>query len=243
MFFHVLTAYGAKGKPQSRVFGCVQERNGIQAMGFWILGAGKFGRIAAERIREKHPPALITVVDNDQDALDALDSGVEALHMPGGEFLFNALSRENAPDWIVPAIPVHMAYEWIMARLEREKSPWPLPVPFEIADQVPNPLWGQQGTLYASQADFLCPDNCPEPEHHCFKTGLPRENLFDIFRRMQAPGYTQVVIQSYQLTPGVGGIKPDDLFLAEKQVLAASGPVLVCTACRCHGVINGLELT
>ena len=210
-------------------------------MEFWILGAGKFGRIAVERIKKKHPQALITVVDNDQQALDALELGVTSHNRPGGEFLFKELSRENNPDWIVPAIPVHMAFEWIVARLTEKRPVRPVPVPGDAGEQVPNPLWGQNGTLYASHADFLCPDNCPEPKDRCFKTGLPRENLFDILARVEVPGFLPVVIRSHQLTPGVGGIRPVDLFFAEKQIVESELAVLFCTACRCHGVINGLE--
>ncbi|WP_051326931.1 hypothetical protein [Desulfatibacillum aliphaticivorans] len=210
-------------------------------MEFWILGAGKFGRIALERLRKKHPDALIKVVDSDAKALAGLGLGAETLVMPGADFLLQNLDPDNQPDWIVPAIPVHMAFDWLLARLQTKKPARQAPVPREIADKAPNPMWGENGTLYVSQADFLCPDNCPEPEEHCFKTGLPRDNLFDMLARMDAPGSIQVVIRSHQLTPGVGGIKPDDLFNAEKRVVASDLPVHFSTACRCHGVINRLE--
>ena len=210
-------------------------------MEFWILGAGKFGRIAVERIRGKHPEALIKAVDSDAKALTWLGLNAETVLMPGADFLLQELSPDNQPDWIVPAIPVHMAFDWLLARLQTQKPARQAPVPMEIADKAPNPMWGENGTLYVSQADFLCPDNCPEPKDRCFKTGLPRESLFDLFARMDAPGCTKVVIRSHQLTPGVGGIKPYDLFHAEKQVVASELPVLFSTACRCHGVINRLE--
>ncbi len=209
-------------------------------MDFWILGAGKFGSIAVERIREKYPQDTIKVVDSNQQVLDALGSGVETHCMSGLDFLVNGLEPEAGPDWIVPAIPVHVAYEWLLARLGKDKAARALDVPKDVAYQVPNPLWGKHGELYASQADFLCPDNCPEPENRCFKTKLPRENLFDLLKFVQVKDFSVVVIRSHQLTPGVGGVTPEALFQADKEIGKTGGSVLICTACRCHGVIHGI---
>ena len=47
-----------------------------------------------------------------------------------------------------------------------------------------------------------------------------------------------VVIRSYQLLPGVGGYKPQALYEALKEIETAQIPVILSTACSCHGVIH-----
>ncbi|MBT4089646.1 MAG: hypothetical protein HOE30_14255 [Deltaproteobacteria bacterium] len=42
-----------------------------------------------------------------------------------------------------------------------------------------------------------------------------------------------------RLAPGVGGYRPEDLYNLSGKINRVKGSLLICTACRCHGVITG----
>ena len=207
----------------------------------WILGAGRFGRLAAERLKKRHPQADLLVVDRRAEKLEPL-RGDPALSTHAGEAV-SFLADEPFPGdvWIVPAIPVHVAYQWIMLELGRRGRVSGEPVPEAVDALVPNPL-RRGGTLYASYATFICPDACSEPEEVCTHTGGPRRgNLFECFGRIALPGCHMVVVRSRQLAPGVGGYPGWTLREAFEEVASSPGSHLVATSCRCHGVIDGLS--
>lgn len=153
------------------------------------------------------------------------------------------LSQHDRPGWIVPAAPIHVAFEWVVASTGLTVGPWEIiPVPEEIDALVPNPQRGPRGQLYISYADFVCPDHCTEPYDRCTFTGKPRKGiLYRLLGALSCPGFTSVVLRSRQLAPGVGGYRPDDLEASLQQVLAADGSVLYSTACYCHGVMDALK--
>ncbi|MFW6240200.1 MAG: hypothetical protein ACOC98_06260 [Thermodesulfobacteriota bacterium] len=49
------------------------------------------------------------------------------------------------------------------------------------------------------------------------------------------------MVRSHQLAPGVGGVRPDQLWRLLRQVSDTPGLQAVATACRCHGVVTALE--
>lgn len=206
----------------------------------WILGAGRFGRLAAERLKKKYPQADLLVVDRRSEKLQPLREGPAFSTHVGEAVPFLAV---ELPDnvWIVPAIPVHVAFQWILLELGRRGRVSGLPTPDEVDALVPNPL-RRGGTLYASYATFICPDACSEPEEICTHTGGPRRgNLFECLGRIVLPGYHTVVVRSWQLAPGVGGYPGWLLKEALEEIASSPGQHLVATSCRCHGVIDGLS--
>ncbi|MGD8613081.1 MAG: potassium transporter, partial [Desulfobacterales bacterium] len=93
-----------------------------------------------------------------------------------------------------------------------------------------------------SIADFKCPANCSEPDDICTHTGKPRPMiLHEFLKSIQPKGFTSIVIRSHQLAPGVGGYTPAALFDALDQIKKMQSPVLLSTACSCHGVMNAFK--
>jgi hypothetical protein len=211
---------------------------------YWIIGAGRFGRKALERLHQRRPADRFVVVDSSRSALEKIRSaGVETSCTDGIDFLSERLVDPGRPDWIVPCLPRHLAFEWIRRRLENTCRLELLPVPDSVRQALPHPFEGRDGALYLSYADFTCPDDCPEPADICTVTGRPRPGT--LFRTIAAlpPGELRpVVVRSRQLLPGVGGYRPGALFDALAQVRAAAGIVAVATACRCHGVLHVFRL-
>ena len=209
-----------------------------------ILGAGQFG-LKAARVLSQKKHNRITVVDADPQRCEALmGEGIDAVSADGIAYLAGSLKDPNPPDWIIPALPLHVAFEWLQTTLPEGAALALLPVPEQVRMQLPNPLEGTAGQVYISYADFICPGDCPEPADVCTFTGKARKGILHrTLAQIQHADYTSVVLRSRQIAPGLGGYRSDDLFTARTRVLAADGPVMLSTACKCHGVIQAFRIT
>ena len=210
----------------------------------WIIGAGKFGLRAAKWLLKQKGQYSVILVDQDKAALDQVkDLGCRTETVDAINFLNNRLTRENGPDWIVPAVPVHLAWEWCRLRIEADNlTPYHLPERLEV--DLPNCMYGAGHDIYVSHADFLCPPNCNEPDDKCTKTGMPRKpDMFRFLAEMHYPRVKPFVIRSVQLGPGVGGYGPEALFDLLERIEAYRGLCFVATACRCHGVVSGGQMS
>lgn len=209
----------------------------------WILGAGHFGYIAAQRLSRRLPESHFLVVELREDRLQRVH---EELGLPTHvEDCLEFLCGRPLPDdvWVVPAVPVHVAFRWILHQLSAIGEVQPLPVPEAADAQVPNPYRMSTGTLYASYATWICPDACNEPDDVCTHTGEPRPgDLFEHLSRIQIPGFQVTVFRSRQLAPGVGGYPGGYLKdVLARQVAEQPGSYLIATSCRCHGVVDALQ--
>ncbi len=211
---------------------------------YWIIGAGEFGTRAVEKLCKKYPEAWLSVVDQDQRALDSLEKfPIERICMEGASYLESRLNGQREPDWIIPAVPIHLAFEWVRRKLSLVGRIELEAVPQEIEKLLPNPKRGMEGQLYVSYADFRCPDHCTEPYDQCTWTGKPRRGL--LYKRIEEivyKDYMPIVMRSHQLASGVGGYEPQALKRSLAEVSKAKGPVLYATACLCHGVIHAFKL-
>lgn len=208
---------------------------------YWILGAGRFGSLAVGRILEQERGSYLLVVDRDPLALKKLDlKPVEILEGDAIDFL--TAHSGSGHEWIVPAIPVHVAFAWLCRQLAAMGKVTPIPVPATLDQRIPNPLRDQTGALYASHATFRCPDDCDGPPEKCSVTGNHREaNMFDIIGGIEVEGHITHVVRSHQLTPGVGGYPLSVLWSLLGEVRSTGKEFMVATACRCHAVISALR--
>lgn len=210
-----------------------------------ILGAGRFGRLACERLSNGMKEAVIGIGDKDDkkaasmnipwytgDAVDILDTWVK---------------EHGKTGWIIPAVPFHLGFFWLKKKLSWNYRFQIVPVPAEVIKALPNPFTGKDGEIYISNADFICPDNCPEPADICTCTGKPRPGImYQRLRQIAYPPFHALVIRSRQILPGVGGYPVEDLFHAKKEILDACQKGRTCfffgTACKCHGVLHGFTM-
>jgi hypothetical protein len=211
----------------------------------WILGAGKFGQIATETLRRKHADAEITMVEKSETVCRKLTNTKDTIICRDGiEFLKENLKMPDEPDWIIPVIPVHVAFEWIKARLPAGYRLAKLTIPDRLAISLPNPCRGKRGELYISHADFICPDNCSQARDKCTHTGKPKPmRLYEMLESLEYGDFEPIVVRSWQLSPGVGGVKPHALFQTLNKVLAGRNPLLLSTACGCHGVMDAFKIS
>ena len=208
---------------------------------YLIIGCGRFGSRAIETLLRKDHRAAITVVDKDEKALEKVSSfHVERIEGDGISFLNQSL-KKGGDTYIIPAVPFHLAFEFILSHLKplggkRRKTPF---IP-----GLPNPMMGKKGDLYTSLANFLCPEDCPEPAQYCTVTKERRQKpLFQILKDLEGP-FESKVIRSKQLGLGVGGYLPGDLLKIVREIKKGGAPdhlILISTACRCHAVISALS--
>jgi len=208
----------------------------------WIIGFGKFGAHAARQVLMREPGAGITAVDPDPARLAPWKDRIRTVQADGVAFVVEQLARGQLPDTIVAALPVHLAYEWLLQTVQAIRPVEPVAVPAPVIDRLPHPIIGTGGVVYASHADFLCPDTCAEPAAVCSVTRRARPvDMFRLIREITC-GVTPVVVRSRQLAPGVGGYPPEALFAAASRIEHLFGDVLLATACRCHAVVHALRL-
>jgi hypothetical protein len=219
---------------------------GLSGSTILIVGAGRFGRRAARILSAGHErPASILVLDRDPARLRALqDLGVRTRVCEGVEFLIKNDPSLNPSSIIVPAVPIHLAFLWLKHYFVKEYAFEQCPVPGELKPQLPFTWLGNEGSLLVSYADFLCPEDCPEPPLHCTVTGERRKlPLYQLLSRLDLPGHGVHIIRSRQLAPGVGGYRVADLKRLSARIERSHRKRwLLGTACRCHGILSALEI-
>lgn len=208
----------------------------------WIIGFGRFGRLALQRLLKIKADFRFLIVDTVNTNDEPAQENVQFVSENGVQFLRHHLAYGYSPHWIVPAVPIHLAAEWCLDSLGPKRAQR-VAAPRGIEGYVPSLMLGDSGDVYVSLATFKCPDDCPEPAKYCTATGEKRErNLFDVLQGMRIPGYKVLVVRSRQLAPGVGGYKGQELLLLRSALEGIQGRTLIATACRCHGVITAMEI-
>lgn len=210
----------------------------------WIHGAGRYGRRALATLRQNYPSAEITIVDASPDVSSKIGLDASAVVcQDSATYLFDNLKEGRRPDWIIPMVPIHLAFEWIRLKLSSSYDVRIMAVPEKVIASLPNPMKGADGQVYISNANFHCPPNCPEPDELCTYTGKPRPRvLHEFLAKIQYAGFYSIVVQSRQILPGIGGYRPKDLFQALETITSKKGLFLLSTACRCHGVMHAFEV-
>jgi hypothetical protein len=208
----------------------------------WIIGVGYFGFIAFQRLSEGGRNRYFVLVDPVEEHLQRCKSPTATLEVSDGlDFCEKHLKKGRQPDWIIPALPVHLAAEWVLLHLGPTRVRR-IPLPTELDVLVPNLIRGAEGNIYVSHADFQCPADCDEPRDICTVTReMRKQNMFELLGNLDIEPFKALNIQSHQLGPGIGGYRPDQLYELMENVKQAQGSIVLSTACRCHGVITALE--
>lgn len=208
---------------------------------FWIIGGGYFGRRAAQLLRKNTPAGRIVVVD--KLPVHGLPEDIDLVCADGVNWLAEHLTPDSHVDNIIPALPVHLAADWLKTRLLKEQRVVCHP---EIVDaqlsHFPHPIRVTGSRIVMSHADFHCPPNCSEPDVLCTYTQKPRpQSLYRLLATLDCGDFSPLILQSRQFHPGVGGFFPEDLWhLLERVRALPDTPLLIGTACKCHGIVDSL---
>jgi hypothetical protein len=214
----------------------------MKVSSYLIIGCGHFGSRAAEQLLKKEPHSKIIAVDKNPTALKKLSHlSIETIMDDGLSRLNQFLSGGPTVSYIIPSVPFHLAFEFILLRLKsfgarRTRVP--------SLSGLPNPVKGKTGDLYTSLADFLCSEDCAEPSRYCTVTRKKREKpLYEILEDLKGPFESRVII-SRPLAIGVGGFGPKALLTLLEDLKKKKNfhqLILISTASRCHGVTSALS--
>src|SRR4030042_311491 len=146
----------------------------MKALSYLILGCGHFGRLAVERLLQEKRHSDILVVDRQAKPLEAFVSLPVKVSLGDGISELDRLLKTGHPfDYVIPAVRFHVAFEYLLHNLKPLGARRSSVPPFS---GLPNALMGENGDLYTSLADFLCPEDCSAPPLYCTLTGNRREN-------------------------------------------------------------------
>ena len=211
---------------------------------FLICGAGQFGS-RASYILSQDPKNKITIIDHDLKKLNQIDEpSATKIQFEVIDYLLRQQSLLRPENVIIPAVPFHLAFEWLIAMIQKDHQTHRLNVPPGIISKLPHPSQSNKKETICSYADFICPEDCVEPEHICTITGMPRGiPLFELMTGIKSKGFRTGVIRSRQIGPGIGGYSVREIWdLKERIVQGKIGKWVIGTACRCHGILSALKI-
>lgn len=211
---------------------------------FWMFGGGQFGRRAVELLRKAAPSSNIVVVD--RAPVRDLPVEREIICADGVEWLAEHFTPDAGAKKIIPALPLHLAADWIKKKLSDEhRIVRASEIPDERLHLFPHPIHFSLSHVVMSHANFLCPPNCSEPDALYTYTQMRRPlALYRLLERIDFGNFVPLIQRSRQFASGVGGFFPEDLWcLLERAKLLPSTSLLIGTACKCHGIIDILCYT
>lgn len=158
---------------------CIMEK-------IWFIGIGRFGWMAFQGLSWGKKVRHFVLLDSRKENLLHCAAPSCSFEKEGGvKFLECNLNPGRGPGWTIPALPIYLAAEWLLARLGSVRFCRVIPPP-EIKFLLPNPKFGPEGNLYVSHADFKCPDDCADPRDLCTVIGKRREqNMFEILKGLR----------------------------------------------------------
>ena len=174
------------------------------------------------------------------------------------------LETEIQFEYVIPVVPIHLT-ALIIKRVLKEDTYELIPdedlCSKSVHDLENNIMLNhncEKGVVYLSYAkrDETCPDDCPGPKKYC--PNFDREkpititkyvrkfyNVSNTFNLLKQEGRLVINIHSFQLKPGLGGIKGDDLYMILSKlsknlenIRKSRIKFIIATTCNCHGVLN-----
>lgn len=208
---------------------------------FIVVGAGHFGKRACLYLK-RDPKRQVVAIDVDKEnALWAKKWGIDFVGKDGISFLIDPDFEIRPQDYLIPALPIHLAAYWLLAKGPKEVSLRLAPIPEEVIAQLPNPFILKDHSCVTSSADFLCPEDCKEGPI-CPVTGQKRRApLYNILREIKT-SYPLYLIRSRQLGPGMGGYKMEELQRLMSLPFKEHSSIIIGTACSCHGILSRIKI-
>ncbi|TFF92819.1 MAG: hypothetical protein EU544_06805 [Promethearchaeota archaeon] len=178
--------------------------------------------------------------------------------------ILDSLIKELRPEYVIPVVPIHL----LAVLIKKQLKPFSLSLesaPSCLKDFLSNANPElilsndpKKGVIYLSYAkgDEICPENCMGPPGYC--PNFDREKPITITKYLQesfkVSGNFQIhsnhkkaliiILESQQLTAGLGGLKGSDLLnvfdnlQANLSILKKEFYLAIATTCNCHGVLN-----
>ena len=209
-----------------------------------IVGGGKYGCIAVEYLRKNRRGFVL--VDKDPNCIatkrfkltPSIPIGTEGEHFLEGDIAqVLELIERLKPEYVFPTAPIHIAAE--LAKRKFELAPWDEVIDCILANLPPSVVLrsGSGNLIVSYNRDNTCLERCEAPEV-CPVTRKRKPCTMDKLVKSAYP--EGILLVSYQLAPGMGALKGNELLefftQAEKK-----DKFVVATACGCHGFFSALK--
>ena len=209
-----------------------------------IVGGGKYGCIAVEYLRKNRRGFVL--VDKDPNCLatkrfkltPSIPIDTEGEHFLEGDIAqVLELIERLKPEYVFPTAPIHIAAE--LAKRKFELAPWDEVIDCILANLPPSVVLrsGSGNLIVSYNRDNTCLERCEAPEV-CPVTRKRKPCTMDKLVKSAYP--EGILLVSYQLAPGMGALKGNELLefftQAEKK-----DKFVVATACGCHGFFSALK--
>lgn len=229
----------------------------------YVMGGGKFGTEALRYLKSNGAKVLVadldptcrakTEVDTETvivDIRDSLKNGQAALIVGDAVEHLVDLLEADAPDLVVTAIPSNAIAKVVINWLSKfgYKFESYQNVIQRVLKNIPESLVSfvnkESAIIVVSYmpSNMLCIENCMPPKNFCASTGRPKLTTMNRLLDFSVYGLIDLggILESKQLTGGLGAIKGSQLFsfLKKLEKSQESFTLAVGTACDCHGIIN-----
>ncbi len=209
-----------------------------------IVGGGKYGSAAVEYLRINRRGFVL--VDKDSKCLavrqyrliSANQIGTEGEHFrEGGIAKVLELIEQLKPEYVFPTAPIHIAAE--LAKSRFKLAPWDEIIDCILANLPASVVMnvGRGKLIVSYNRDKNCQEKCDAPEV-CPSTHKRKPCTMDTLIKFAHP--ESMILVSYQLAPGLGALKGNELLEFLTQIENKS-KFVVATACGCHGVLTSLK--
>lgn len=227
-----------------------------------ILGGGRYGTIALERLRDKAEEIIVVDIDphcrakvnaDGVASSEAVRYGASSFVVGDGvSYLSKLIEEGDVPDFVVLTIPKNIMaalfISWVESRgLKAEFDP---PSMLRTAERLPEEYIVAKdttfGVLVVSFAKrFTCLDGCPQPDVCPISGSRRQRSVLDLLTSVTEGDFVKI-FESRLLERDVGGVQGSEIFEGYKSFSAEvkrGMRLAIGTACRCHGIVNFLRVT
>ncbi|MBC7127733.1 MAG: hypothetical protein ABC612_03280 [Candidatus Methanosuratincola petrocarbonis] len=226
-----------------------------------ILGGGKYGTIALNRLRGRSERIIVVDIDPDCQAGKYAERIVTGDEEPGkgsslvlsdgASFLSRMIDRGDVPDFVILTIPKNVMAALFISWAESLgmkavfDPDWMLKVSKSFPEKWVVAKDQIFGVLVASYArNHVCLDGCAQPEV-CPVTGERREKSMMELAISSVEGDFVRIFESRLLESDVGGVEGGailDAYRGFKSCAHSGMRLAIGTACRCHAIVNFMRL-
>ncbi len=245
-----------------------------------VYGGGKFGTIVFQKFHSTH---RLLIIDNDRECAAAqlpipkiIEKNLKVqtaqiMQTKDSCFILGDIETvvylldKISIDFLIPVAPIHIMKEILVSHFIQQFPSLLISEDVELAlpsDLIPPELQifsNSPQTLYLSYAKWeeRCPDNCPGPTGYCrIHKRLKPISVTDLCNTAW-PGPFTFIFESWQLSPGIGGIPISsiqkhfnrlkhagtEIINSFSELNVSNRTIIIGTTCNCHGVVSAIKIS
>ncbi|WP_067046559.1 hypothetical protein [Methanofollis ethanolicus] len=200
-----------------------------------VIGGGVYGVACARYLLDRGLQCAVVDPDPTCLAAESLRS-CECVLVLGGIAVALGVILAERPAYVFPTAPLHVAAALVQAHSLRVPD---IDGTDHLSCRIPLGILvsaGEGSLVVSYNPSGRCLSACAAPQV-CPATGITRPvPLFALLRQAFPAAW---ILESLQLAPGIGALSGPDV-IAVLEASEMGDPMIVGTACRCHGIVTAL---